>query len=118
MAEGRQIWLYILVVRQLNLNIHPEYTGGDPDGVLGDQQQNVHLADHLQDNNSQADFLDVVLLRCLGFRYIFITKWRLPPMKRIPKRMLAILWGLMGTQFFLLFMMKKKYKKNLVLLFS
>ena len=62
--------LYLLGLSHLDLNIQP-VPGEDAGAVLGYQQHYVHLADHLQDDNNQADFLDVYLFCCLGFRYVY-----------------------------------------------
>ena len=76
LEKGGCVGLYLLDVRHLDLNIHsvPEYPGENPGAVLSDQQQHAHLADHLQDKNGLADFLDVDLMRCLGFRYVYCAQ--------------------------------------------
>ena len=50
LKKGKHIRLEVLFVRHLDLKIHPvpDYPGEeDPGAVLGDQQQHIHLADHL-----------------------------------------------------------------------
>ena len=42
--------------------------------ILYDQEQHVHLADHLQCHHSQADYLNVDLMRGRGFRYEFLAQ--------------------------------------------
>ena len=58
LEEGKCTVLYLLVIWHLDLYIHPvpEYPGKETGAVLGDQQLYVHLAHHLKDDNSQADF--------------------------------------------------------------
>ena len=63
-------WSDTPLFEHFDLNIHPVPVE-DPCAVPGDQQPHAY---HLQHNNSHADLLNVDLMRCLGFRYVYCAR--------------------------------------------